>query len=93
MKLIERSKYLAQIEYWLGKELIVVLTGQRRVGKSMCLRLLANRMTTDENNVIYIDKEDYQYSTIIEATTLNAYDLIRIKRQQEASYHVFRYNT
>lgn len=73
MKLIERSKYLAQIEYWLGKELIVVLTGQRRVGKSMCLRLLANRMATDANNVIYVDKEDYQYSTIIDATTLNEY--------------------
>lgn len=74
MKLLERKKYQSQIEYWLGKELIVVLTGQRRVGKSMCLQWLAQKVSADDkNNVIYIDKENYQYAELVDACTLNQY--------------------
>ena len=74
MKLIERKKYQAQIESWLGKELIIVLIGQRRVGKSICLQLLAQHISANaNNNVIYIDKEDYEFCNIIDASSLNEY--------------------
>ena len=60
MKIIERTKYQQQIQQWLGKGLIIVLTGQRRVGKSMCLQWLQQTIQQNpENNLIYIDKEDY----------------------------------
>ena len=37
MEIIERERYLNLIRQWIGKDLIIVLTGQRRVGKS-CVR-------------------------------------------------------
>ena len=74
MKIIERTKYQQQIQQWLGKGLIIVLTGQRRVGKSMCLQWLQQTIQQNlENNLIYIDKEDYQFAAITDADTLNAH--------------------
>ena len=37
MSAIIRQEYLGKIEKYLGKEMIIVLTGQRRVGKSYIL--------------------------------------------------------
>lgn len=74
MELLNREKYAQQITQWLGKQIIIVLTGQRRVGKSMCLRLLAQEKLADFNaNVIYIDKEDDAFDGITTCETLNAY--------------------
>lgn len=74
MVIIERSKYQQQINHWLDKGLIIVLTGQRRVGKSICLQSLSQTILQDpSNNLIYIDKENYQFASIIDADTLNAY--------------------
>lgn len=74
MELLHREHYTQQIAQWLGKQIIIVLTGQRRVGKSMCLRLLAQEKQTDTNaNVIYIDKEDNAFDSITTYENLNAY--------------------
>lgn len=74
MELLHREHYTQQIAQWLDKQIIIVLTGQRRVGKSMCLRLLAQEKQTDTNaNVIYIDKEDNAFDSITTYENLNAY--------------------
>ena len=74
MELLNRENYTQRIAQWLGKQIIIVLTGQRRVGKSMCLRLLAQEKQADsDSNVIYIDKEDDAFDTITTSETLNAY--------------------
>jgi len=74
MKLIDRPIYTERIEQWLGKGLVIVLTGQRRVGKSMCLSLTAERVSqTPSNNVIFIDKEEHEFDAITTATALNTY--------------------
>ena len=55
MEAIAREGYLEKIEKFLGKETIVVLVGQRRVGKSYVLRLLRERKEQEAgNHVIYI---------------------------------------
>ena len=38
MEVISRKKYADEIDAWIGKGLVVVLTGQRRVGKSCLLK-------------------------------------------------------
>ena len=38
MDILTRKEYAAQVDSWLGKEVIIVLTGQRRVGKSYVLK-------------------------------------------------------
>lgn len=74
MKTIIRQSYLDKVEKYLGKETIVVLVGQRRVGKSYLLRQLLDLKTKDSgNHVIYIDKENRQFDFIKTYQDLNAY--------------------
>ncbi len=74
MKAIPRHNYLDKIERYLGKDTIIILTGQRRVGKSFILRLFKEKIERDErNNVIYIDKEKYAFDDIRTYQELNAY--------------------
>ena len=42
MKILYRQNYLDQIEKYLGKDYIIVLVGQRRVGKSYTLNMIRN---------------------------------------------------
>ena len=74
MEAIIRQAYIDQIEKYLGKETIVVVVGQRRVGKSYMLRQLLELKSKDSaNNIIYIDKEKRQFDAIQTYQDLNAY--------------------
>ena len=74
MKILVRQNYLNKIEKYLGKDTIIVLTGQRRVGKSYTLRMLRDIKSKDEsNNVIYVDKEKKCFDHIKTYQDLNAY--------------------
>lgn len=58
MKTIIRQSYIDKIEKYLGKEIIIVLVGQRRVGKSCMMKMIRDRKKADDcNNIIFIDKE------------------------------------
>jgi len=63
---IERPIYLDRIKPFIGKELIKVLVGQRRVGKSFMLFQIMDLIKRgDENaNIIYIDKESHNFESI-----------------------------
>ena len=59
MATITRQSYIDKIERYLGKETIIVLVGQRRVGKSCMMKMVRDRKIADDgNNIIYIDKEN-----------------------------------
>lgn len=74
MGAILRQNYLEKIERYLGKDTIVILTGQRRVGKSYILRLFRDRVGKDAGaNVIFIDKEKHEFDDIKTYKDLNAY--------------------
>lgn len=74
MKAIVRQSYLDKIEKHLGKDTIVILTGQRRVGKSCILRLFRDKVAEDtRSNVIYIDKEKHEFDAIQTYQDLNAF--------------------
>lgn len=51
MEILVRQHYLDRIEKYLGKDTIVVLTGQRRVGKSYTLKMIRDIKAKDENNL------------------------------------------
>ena len=72
MLIISRDEYIHQIERYLGKQTIIVLTGQRRVGKSFVLKDFAQRKQ-DIANVIYIDKESKAFETITNHVELNQF--------------------
>lgn len=58
MENIIRKPYLDKIEQALGKDVIIVLVGQRRIGKSYLLRQLKDEKAKDSsNNIIFVNKE------------------------------------
>ena len=74
MNAIVRQQYLDKIEKYLGKDTIIILTGQRRIGKSYLLRLFRNKIEKDSRtNVIFIDKEKKDFDDINTYQDLNAY--------------------
>lgn len=66
MKNIKREIYLQKIRPFINQPLVKVLVGQRRVGKSFLMRQLIDEIaSTNENaNIIYIDKEKYEFDEI-----------------------------
>lgn len=74
MSAILRRSYLDKIERYLGKDTIIILTGQRRIGKSYILRLFRDKVSKDEHaNIIFIDKEKHEFDDIKTYQDLNAY--------------------
>lgn len=74
MQTVLRQSYIDKLERYLGKDTIIILTGQRRVGKSSVLRLFKEKVEADEaNNVIYINKEKHFFDDIRTYQDLNAY--------------------
>lgn len=74
MEVISRTYYSKRIDAWLGKGQIIVLVGQRRVGKSFVMKDFVARHKNEPNaNIIYIDKEKKSFNFIKNHEQLNAY--------------------
>lgn len=73
-QIIVRHNYLDKIFKYLGKETIIVLTGQRRVGKSYLLKQFYQEKINDsDSNIIFIDKERREFDFINDYKDLNDY--------------------
>ena len=87
MGAIVRKRYLEKIERYLGKDTIIILTGQRRVGKSYILRLFRDMVSKDDQaNVIFVDKEKHEFDDIKSYIDLNG--LIDAKRNKNKTNYV-----
>ena len=74
MNVISRKYYAEKIDAWLGKEQVVVLVGQRRIGKSYILKDFILRHQKDSDaNIIFIDKEKREFDEIQDYRQLNDY--------------------
>ena len=74
MDLINRPYYSSKLDNLLGKGVLIVLTGQRRVGKSYVMKeLVARKGNEPGGNVIYIDKEKAAFDFIVTYKDLVAY--------------------
>ena len=85
MELISRPNYYSKVEKLLGKGILIVLTGQRRVGKSYVMKELVQRKQTEGANVIYIDKEKTAFDFIANYKDLVAY----IDEQRQPNKHTY----
>ncbi|MDR2555213.1 MAG: ATP-binding protein [Fibromonadaceae bacterium] len=86
---IQRKRYSDKIKPFIGKQVIKVLTGQRRVGKSYVLKQIIKQIKRlDKNaNIIYIDKEDLLFDFIKTAEDLNKY--IKSRTTDKSKNYVF----
>jgi hypothetical protein len=74
MEIISRKDYADKVDGWLGKEEVIVLTGQRRVGKSYILKDFMQRHEVEADaNIIYIDKEKRYFRFIQNGEQLGNY--------------------
>lgn len=74
--MIIREKYLSKIREFYDSNLIKIITGIRRCGKSVLLKQIMNELKDSgikENHIIYINFEDVEYSFISDYLDLNKY--------------------
>jgi len=83
----KRDIYFDKIRPFIGKQLIKVLTGQRRVGKSYLLFQLMNEIKVIDPNccIIYINKEDLAFDFIKNGKDLYEY-VEKEKSKTEKTY-------
>lgn len=74
--MIKRNLYLKEIKKYMNKLVIKVITGMRRSGKSMILRLIQEELKKDginKENIIYINFESLIFMDIKDFETLYKY--------------------
>jgi predicted AAA+ superfamily ATPase len=73
--LIVRDKYLNTMKPFIRKQLIKVLTGQRRIGKSYILKQTMQyiKETDPQASILYINMEDMSFAAIHTAADLHQY--------------------
>jgi len=86
---ITRQYYIDRIKPYMGKDIIKVITGQRRVGKSYLLFQIMDLVTASdpEAQIIYINKELYEFDFIDNYKALLEY--IKDKADCKKSRYVF----
>lgn len=88
--MVIREQILNRIRPFYDSELIKVLIGLRRSGKSVILRQIMDELKkngVEESQIIYINFEDFQYSFIANAEQL--YHYICEQRKNEKKYYLF----
>lgn len=77
MTIFPRDRYLNQLTSFHGSELVRVITGMRRSGKSSLLKLyrdwLISEKKIEEKNIVYINFESLKYSNLTESQPLYDY--------------------
>ena len=87
--MIKRENYLDTIRPFYDQDLIKVITGIRRCGKSTLLLQIIEEIQekVDNNHIIYINFEDVKYADIADYKDLNNYITKKIK--DENKYYLF----
>ncbi|MBU2650818.1 MAG: ATP-binding protein [Bacteroidetes bacterium] len=82
---IKRDGYIEKIRPFIGTDLIKVLTGQRRVGKSYLLLQIMDeiKVLEKEPNMIFINMELHDYSGIKDSTDLNSFVNSRLSKNSK----------
>ena len=63
--MVNREKYIAQIRPFYESDLIKVITGIRRCGKSVVLEQIKNELATQDKRIVYLNFEDRRVSASI----------------------------
>lgn len=72
---IDRKKYLNELNTFIDNDIIKVIVGQRRVGKSYFTRQIIDYIKAHnaKKHIVYINMEQFEFSNIIKASDLVDY--------------------
>ena len=87
--MIVRERYLAQIRPFYNKDLIKVITGFRRSGKSVLLQQIKEELVQDESRMLMINFESHLYAELLDHKRLDAYVSDFAKNKQGKLYLFF----
>ena len=88
--MVIRERYLKLIRPFYNQDLIKVLVGIRRCGKSVILTQIIDELKKDKidnQHIIYINFEDYDFIDYTEPKSLNNY--IKSKIKDDKKYYIF----
>ena len=89
-KRILRTEYLQILKDFKDKDIIKIVTGIRRCGKSTLMEIFQDYLRengVDENHIISINFEDYKYVDLLEPKALHTY--VQDKLIDNKMYYVF----
>ena len=80
MELIPRPQYIEKIAGLINRGMMLILVGQRRVGKSKILELFKDWLNLNRPgaNIVYINKEYQEFRNIVTAEQLYDYVVARL---------------
>lgn len=87
---LKRETYLEQIRPYYESDIIKVITGVRRAGKSILLDTIRDELVENgvcENHIIYLNLEDLDYDYIVDASDLNRE--IKSRIDDNGKYYIF----
>ena len=82
---LRRSSYLERLRHYVSAPAVTVLTGLRRVGKSVLLRQFAAELEP-QSTVVYVDKESLAFDHIRDAAGLLDHVEKNTEGRNEAAY-------
>ena len=88
--MVERKEYLQQLLSWKDEQVIKVVTGIRRCGKSTLLRQYQNLLRQQgvaQEQIISINFEDLAYESLLDYTAL--YHFIKERLQPDRMTYIF----
>ncbi|MDR3263136.1 MAG: ATP-binding protein [Clostridiales bacterium] len=87
--IIERKAYTENIKGFVDKDVIKVITGIRRCGKSEILKLLKKEVLkiTDNEHIVFINFEDIEFDNI--KTYKDLYGFVLDKIKDDKKYYLF----
>ena len=74
--MIERELYMQQIRPFINRPFVKVITGIRRSGKSVVLRLIYNELKNqgvEERRIVYMNFESFEWIDLLDAKALYAH--------------------
>lgn len=87
---LKRETYLEQIRPYYESDIIKVITGVRRAGKSILLDTIKDELKekgVDEKHIIYMNFEDLDFDYIVDAADLNKE--IKSRMNDDRKYYIF----
>ena len=90
--MIKRETYMRRIRPFIGSELVKVMTGIRRCGKSVMLELIKEELknsSVPEANIISINFEDMRYASLLTAKALHDEIIMRAQNISGKVYLFF----
>ena len=88
--MIQRELYLSKLRSSYDSELIKIITGVRRSGKSVLLMQIIDEIKNkgiDDKHIIYVNFEDFDYSEYTDSKKFHSY--VKSKIKDKKKYYLF----